>query len=57
MDNFGQIKQAYNLLLAESISVNDSKGKLEFKKYLKTIKENKVLKSQFDIYYTIENAV
>lgn len=57
MDNFGQIKQAYNTLLAESISSNDSKGKLEFKKYLKTIKENKILKSQFDIYYAIENVV
>lgn len=56
MDNFGQIKHIYNSLLAEGISANDTIKKTEFKKYLKTIKENKILKSQFDIYYAIENA-
>lgn len=57
MDNFGQIKHIYNSLLAEGISTNDSVKKSDFKRYLKTVKENKILKSQFNIYYAIENAV
>jgi len=57
MSNFGQIKYTYNTLLAEGIAKNSSKEKVEFKKYIKTIKENKVLKTQFDIYYNIENKV
>lgn len=57
MSNFGQIKHTYNTLLAEGIAKNSSKEKVEFKKYIKTIKENKVLKTQFDIYYNIENKV
>ncbi len=57
MDNFGQIKHIYNSLLAEGISTNDSIKKSDFKRYLKTVKENKILKSQFNIYYAIENAV
>ena len=57
MNNFGQIKYTYNYLLAEGISKNSSKEKVEFKKYVKTIKENKILKAQFDIYYNIENKV
>lgn len=55
MSNFGQIKHTYNTLLAEGIAKNSSKEKVEFKKYIKTIKENKALKTQFDIYYNIEN--
>ena len=57
MSNFGQIKHTYNTLLAEGIAKNSNKEKVEFKKYIKTIKENKVLKTQFDIYYNIENKV
>jgi len=57
MSNFGQIKYTYNTLLAEGIAKNSSKEKVEFKKYIKTIKENKVLKTQFDIYYNIENKI
>lgn len=57
MSNFGQIKHTYNTLLAEGIAKNSSKEKVEFKKYIKTIKENKVLKTQFDIYYNIENKI
>lgn len=57
MYNFGKIKHIYNSLLAEGISTNDNNKKYEFKKYLKTIKENKPLKAQFDIYYIIENAI
>jgi DNA-binding Lrp family transcriptional regulator len=55
--NFGEIKYTYNTLLAESLSNNLSDGKVAFKKYIKTIKENAVLKTQFDIYYNLENKI
>jgi len=57
MNNFGEIKYKYNALLAEAIAKNSSDGKVAFKKYIKTIKENKALKTQFDVYYNIENKV
>ena len=57
MNNFGEIKYKYNALLAEAIAKNSSDGKVAFKKYIKTIKENKALKTQFDVYYNIENKI
>ena len=57
MDNFGRIKYTYNNLLAEGISKNSSKEKVAFKKYIKTINESEVLKTQFDIYYNIEHKI
>jgi hypothetical protein len=57
MDNFGKIKYTYNTLLAEGISKNSSKEKVAFKKYIKTVKESAVLKTQFDVYYNIENKI
>ena len=57
MKNFGEVKYIYNSLLAEGIAKNSDKEKNEFKKYVKTIKENKALKTQFDIYYNLENKV
>jgi hypothetical protein len=57
MDNFGRIKYTYNNLLAEGISKNSSKEKVAFKKYIKTINESNVLKTQFNVYYNIENKV
>lgn len=58
MQNFGKIKNAYNELLVDSIGKNkaDSKKKL-FKKYVKTIKENEILKLQFLVYNNIENRI
>jgi hypothetical protein len=55
--NFGEIRYTYNTLLAESLSNNTNNGKAAFKKYIKTIKENAVLKTQFNIYYNLENKV
>lgn len=57
MNNFGKIKYAYNALLAEGISKNSNKEKVAFKKYIKTINESEVLKTQFHIYYNIENKI
>lgn len=53
--NFGQIKSIYNEILAESISSKNKKNKDVFKKYVKTLKKNEILKTQFYIYSNIEN--
>jgi len=55
MQNFGKIKNAFNTLLSESISSKNDESKKLFKKYLETIKENKILKTQFLIINNIEN--
>jgi len=57
MKNFGFIKSVYNELLSESISEKNSKNKDVFKKYVKCIKENEVLKTQFLIYKNIEDKI
>lgn len=57
MQNFGQIKNAFNNLLIEAVVSNNSKNKQLFKNYVKTIKENKILKTQFLIYNNIETKV
>jgi hypothetical protein len=57
MNNFGTIKSTYNILLAEGIAKKTSDGKVAFKNYIRTIKENKALKTQFDVYYSIENKI
>ncbi len=57
MKNFGFIKSVYNELLSESISEKNSETKSVFKKYLKSIKENEILKTQFLIYKNIENKI
>ncbi len=57
MKNFGFIKSVYNELLSESISEKNSETKSVFKKYLKSIKENEILKTQFLIYKNIEDKI
>jgi hypothetical protein len=57
MQNFGNIKNIFNNLLAEGLTKKDSKSKKLFQKYIKTIKESEVLKTQFLIYENIENKV
>lgn len=57
MQNFGKIKNTFNTLIAEGIFKKDEKSKKIFKKYLKTIKESEILKTQFLIYNNIENKV
>jgi hypothetical protein len=56
MQNFGKIKEKYNQLLSEGLK-SDNKNKNLFKKYIKTLKENDALKTQFLIYSNIENKV
>lgn len=57
MKNFGKIKNAFNELLAEGVVSNNKTNKQLFKKYIKTIKENEVLKTQFLVYDNIENKI
>ena len=54
MQNFGKIKNAFNEILAESMFSKDDTNKLLFKKYIKTIKESEILKTQFLVYNNIE---
>jgi len=57
MKNFGKIKNAYNTVLVESIINKDINKKKEFTKYVKTLKENKALETQFFVYNNIENKI
>ena len=55
MQNFGKIKNAFNGILAESIITKNDTNKALFKKYVQTIKESNILKTQFLVYDNIEN--
>lgn len=57
MQNFGKIKNVFNNLLVEGIAKKDASAKKLFKKYIKTIKESKILKTQFLVYNNIENKI
>jgi hypothetical protein len=54
MQNFGKIKNAFNGILAESMFSKNDTNKLLFKKYIKTIKESDILRTQFLVYNNIE---
>lgn len=57
MENFGKIKNIFNTLLSESMaSKNVVKRKL-FKKYIKMLSENEILKTEFNVYNSIEDMV
>lgn len=57
MQNFGKIKNAFNNLLIEAIVRENPKGKQLFSSYVKAIKENKILRTQFLIYNNLETKV
>lgn len=57
MQNFGKIKNVFNNLLIEGVVKKDDVSKKLFKKYVKTIKESEILKTQFLIYSNIENKI
>jgi hypothetical protein len=57
MQNFGKIKNKFNELMVEGIVSNKDENKNLFKHYVKTIKENEVLKTQFLVYDNIENKI
>lgn len=55
--NFGYIKELYNNILSESVMSKNKDGKNLFKNYVRTLKENEILKTQFLVYSNIENKV
>lgn len=57
MQNFGKIKNAFSEIMAEGIVSNDETKKNLFKKYVKTLKESEILKTQFLVYENIENKI
>lgn len=57
VQNFGKLKNVYNNILVESITSKKDDNKSLFKKYIKTIKSDKILKEQFLIYNNIENKI
>jgi hypothetical protein len=57
MQNFGKIKNAFNELLVEGIAKQADTNKQLFKKYVKTLKENEALKTQFLVFNNIENKI
>lgn len=57
MQNFGKIKNAFSEILAEGIASNSAAKKNLFKKYIKTLKESEILRTQFLVYENIENVV
>ena len=54
MENFGKIKDTFNNILTESIIKKDNGGKQLFASYLKLLKEDKTLKTQYFIYKNLE---
>lgn len=54
MQNFGRIKNTFNHLLVEGITNKTNENKAIFKKFMKAIKESRILKTQFNVYYDIE---
>lgn len=57
MQNFGKIKNAFSELMVEGMVSNDEEKKKLFKKYVKSLKENEILKTQFLVYENIENKI
>lgn len=57
MQNFGKIKNTYNSILVEGIFRKDAEKKALFQKYVKAIKENKILRTQFQVYRNIESRI
>lgn len=55
--NFGKIKSIYNNLLSESVLDKKNEKKALFKNYVKLLKENEILKTQFLVFNNIENKV
>ena len=55
MKNFGELKNRFNEILAESVIKKDEAGKKTFGKYIKMLKENEILKTQYHIFDNIEN--
>ena len=54
MQNFGTTKNIFKEFLVEKMSTKKPYDKSKFKQIIKTLKENKILKKQFNVYTNIE---
>jgi len=57
MQNFGKIKNAFNEVLIEGILKKSDKNKKIFQSYIKALKEDKILKTQYLVYKNLESKV
>jgi hypothetical protein len=57
MKNFGKIKNTFNDLLSESMATKNVEKRKLFKKYIKMLSENEILKTQFNVYNSIEEMI
>lgn len=57
MQNFGQINETFKNILVDSIITKNTKGKKIFKAYVKALKENSILKTQYEVYQKLETKV
>lgn len=55
--NFGKIKSVFNEILSEGYATKNQKSIDLFKNYVKSIKENEILKTQFLVFTNIETKV
>ena len=57
MKNFGKIKNVFNNILGEAIANKDVSKKKLFNKYINNLKEDEILKKQFDVYTYVETLI
>jgi hypothetical protein len=57
MRNFGKIKNTFNDILAEAISEKNINKKKIFKEYVKLLKEDDILRTQFNVFSDIETMI
>tara|TARA_B100000927_G_scaffold49678_1_gene36480 strand:- start:2067 stop:2834 length:768 start_codon:yes stop_codon:yes gene_type:complete len=57
MKNFGKIKNVFNNILGEAIANKDVSKKKLFNKYVNNLKEDEILKKQFDVYTYVETLI
>jgi len=55
MQNFGELNHIVMEFLAEGVSTNKKSNKKLFKKFMRTLKENKVLRDEFLVYNNLQN--
>ena len=54
MENFGNINNAFSEVFISAILKKDNNGKRKYQKYLNTIKESDILRTQYLVYNNIE---
>tara|TARA_R110000868_G_scaffold203969_6_gene451954 strand:+ start:6069 stop:6836 length:768 start_codon:yes stop_codon:yes gene_type:complete len=57
MQNFGELNHVVMEFLAEGVSANKETNKKLFKKFMRTLRENKVLRDEFLVYNNLQTKV